>query len=543
MSILNPKSLYSFGWQYRNGFWKQSPIDGTCQGEYACTTREEVVKVIQDARSHQADWANVPLWTRAQILETWADLILAEVYLSQAHGTTDQNSLPLDSLPALITKEVGKPLSQSLDGDLLPAVSWLKYVAKHGTSWLQPKSLPWDKSILMGRTHTLLRQPKGVVGVITPWNYPVAIPVSGIASALMAGNTVIWKPSELVPLVSNHLYRLLKDSIHTVLGQNVLGSDSPLNHVVQMIYGDGETGEALAHGRIDHLIFTGSTRAGKMLQVGCAARGIPFTMELGGQDAMIILRESNPEITTSYALWGRLINAGQACAAVKKVYVPKNEVQDWIERLKIKFEAVKVGNPLEIETQMGPLISYAQRDLVHQQVQDAIDKGAICHTGGYPLYDDARQGSYYAPTLLSIVPEHSRAYEEEIFGPVLCVYPYDDPRELPDLLNQSPFGLSASIFGELPMAEALAEKLQVGMVAINDLPTIGFAMPQVPWTGRKASGSGISHSEEGVLSLTHPQVITRNWMRFVPGFEKPFWHLGTNPALDLPKEIWNPRLV
>jgi acyl-CoA reductase-like NAD-dependent aldehyde dehydrogenase len=530
MSILNPSSLYAFGWKYRNGYWKLSPIDGTCQGEYACSTRDEVAEHIQIARTIQADWANVPLWTRGKILETWADLILAEA--QESEFPKDNHLLPLDCLPALITKEVGKPLAQSLDGDMLPAVSWLKYVAKHGTSWLQPKPLPWDKSILMGRTHTMLRQPKGVVGVITPWNYPVAIPVSGIASALMSGNTVVWKPSELVPLVSNHLYRLLKTSI-----QSVLGVETPLVNIVQMAYGDAETGEAVAHGRIDHLIFTGSSRAGKRIQVGCASRGVPYTMELGGQDAMIILRESDPDITTSYALWGRLVNAGQACAAVKKVYVPKNELQDWIQRLKSKFEAVKVGNPFEASSHMGPLISFDQRDLVHQQVQDAIEKGAICHTGGHPVFDDAKQGAYYTPTLLSNVPELARAYEEEIFGPVLCVYGYDDPRDLPDLLNQSSFGLSASIFGELPMAEALAEKLQVGMLSINDLPTIGFAMPQVPWTGRKASGSGISHSEEGVLSLTHPQVITRNWMRFIPGLEKPFWHLGPEPNLDLPREM------
>ncbi len=488
-------------------------------------TRKEVAERIQSAKTLQPDWSTLPLWKRAEILETWAELLLAEIKPAQPNIENNQ-------LPALITREVGKPLAQSIDGDLLPAVSWLKYVAKHGSSWLQPKSLPWDKSILMGRTHTLLRHPKGVVGIVTPWNYPVAIPVSGIASALMAGNTVVWKPSELVPLVSHQLYRLFQEAV-----QRVLGAETPLTQSVQFVYGDSETGEAVALGKIDHLIFTGSTRVGLRLKVGCASRGVPFTMELGGQDAMIILRESDPEITTSYALWGRLVNTGQACSAVKKVYVPENELQEWVQRLKIKFEAIKVGDPFKTGTQMGPLISLAQRDLLHQQVQDAIEKGAICHTGGHLIHDDQHQGAYYAPTILSNVPPLARAYEEELFGPVLCVYPYKDPRELPDLLNQSPFGLSAAIFGELPMAEGLAEKLQVGMVGINDLATIGFAMPQVPWTGRKFSGSGVSHSEEGVLSLTHPQVITRNWMGFLPGFEKPFWHFGPTPSLVLPTEM------
>jgi succinate-semialdehyde dehydrogenase/glutarate-semialdehyde dehydrogenase len=407
-----------------------------------------------------------------------------------------------------IVLETGKPSVDAMMGDLLPAVSLLRYLADEGPCLLKEQLIPPGKSFWMGRVHVRRRRPRGVVAVVSPWNYPLAIPVSGIATALMAGNAVVFKPSEW----TTGLGLAVADAFRALL------AEEGAQDVLQTVIGMGETGAALVESEVDYAIFTGSHKTGRRVQAAMASRGKQASLELGGSDPMIVLPGADPEAVTSYALWGRWTNAGQACAAVKRLLVPASELERYGTLLAEKAARLLPGEHI------GPLITSGQRELVHQQVEDALSRGARCLVGGSFVAD--QPGFYYEPTVLTQVPLEARVWQEEVFGPVLPILPYHSMEEAVQLANETPMGLGASIFGDPKQASALAEQLRAGMVAINDLPTMGYALPRIPWGGCKNSGPGRSHGAEGLLDVTELQIVTRNWLYSLPGLTKPFWHFG-----------------
>ena len=478
---------------------KLNPATGELLGEYSSATADDAALAVQRAREAQIQWQAATPVQRAKVLEAVMNRLFHD---SQA-------------LAEIVSRETGKPLADALEADVGTALGSLRYYVDIGPKRLRPRLLANDTiSLITGRAHWETFHPRGVIAIISPWNYPLAIPVSGIAAALMAGNAVVLKPSELAPETGQALVQRFQD---------VLQAEGFFPHLLGLLQGDGSVGAALLEQPVDGVIFTGSARVGKLISVQAAARGIWTSLELGGSDAMLVLPGCNLEKAASYALWGRFTNAGQACAGVKRIFVPAGDEQKFLELLQAKIKELRVGGPDNPDHHVGPLISESQLQLLDEQVQDALNLGAKCWTGGNRL---PGPGWFYVPTLLSNVPQAARVLREEVFGPMLPVVPYHTQAEALAEINASPYGLTASVFGPVAWAKGIAPKLECGTVVINDVGPSNYAMLCAPWGGWKASGSGVSHGERALLDLCRVQVVSENRMFSMPLLGKPMWLFG-----------------
>lgn len=483
---------------------KLNPANGQLLGEFPVASAEEAQHAVRQARAAQPLWRETPLKTRAHLLESVLQILYQRC----------------QTVAEMVSNETGKPLADALEADLGTALSVLRYYADIGPKRLSPKLIANDMiSLITGRAHWETYYPRGVIAVISPWNYPLAIPVSGIATALMAGNAVVLKPSELTPGTGKMLVEIFQEALHAL--------NLPTG-LVGLLIGDGSTGAALLEQAIDGVIFTGSAQVGRKIRATASERGLWHSLELGGSDAMLVLPGCDLEKIASYALWGRFTNAGQACAGVKRLLVPASDEQALLQHLTTKINQLKVGPPNNPDHHVGPLISEAQLTLVENQVQDALDQGAKLLAGGHRV---SGPGWFYEPTLLSQVPASARIRHEEVFGPALPVIPYDTVDEAVTQINASNYGLTASIFGPVAQAKALASQLECGTVVINDVGPGNYAMPCAPWGGWKASGSGVSHGERALLELSQLQVLSENRLFSLPFVGKPMWHFGRNSSL------------
>jgi succinate-semialdehyde dehydrogenase/glutarate-semialdehyde dehydrogenase len=480
---------------------KLNPATGQFIAEYPIALEAEVQASVVRARLAQAQWQETPLKKRAQILKA-----LRNALYQQA-----------DRVAEIISRETGKPLTDSLEADIATALNLLSYYVEIGPKQLRPSLIQPDLlSLITARVHRKTWHPRGVIGIISPWNFPMAIACSGLAAALMAGNSVILKPSELTPETGNVLIEIVRDVLTT-------SGFSP--EIAQVLIGDSSTGSRLLAQEIDGVIFTGSDQTGKLIARQATEQGFWYSLELGGSDAMIILDGCDLDKAASYALWGRFINAGQACAAVKRLLVPAHCEAPFVALLAAKMKHLKVGPPDQPENQVGPLISEAQRTLIHAQVQNAVQEGAQLILGGQPIEG---AGFFYEPTLFTHVPPTARILTEESFGPVLPVIPYEDLDMAVRLANNSRFGLTASVFGPVSKARKVAKRLHCGTVVINEVGPTNYALACAPWGGWKNSGSGASHGASALTDLSRLQVISENLMYHVPFMSKPLWHFGNN---------------
>ncbi len=484
---------------------KLNPATGQLIREYPVPTEADVERAYHQAKVAQVDWAKASLKRRAMVLKTVRDKLYQQT----------------ETLARIISQETGKPLSDAKEADLVAALSLLSYYAEKGPHQLKPHWVSPDwLSIITGRLHFETWHPRGVIGVISPWNFPMAISCSGVTAALMSGNAVILKPSELTPATGEALIGIIQAALQE-------HGFSP--YTVQLLIGDGTTGAQLMAQPIDGIIFTGSERTGKLIAQQAAERDIWFSLELGGSDAMLILDGCDLEQAASFALWGRYANAGQTCAAVKRLFVPKRHEAEFLKRLSEKILCLNVGGPDTPQNHLGPLINETQRDLIHSQVQDAVTRGAHLLLGGKPLNGE---GFFYAPTLLTGVPAEARILQEETFGPVLPVIPYETLESAIEQINASRFGLTASIFGPTRQARTIAPRLESGTVLINEVGASNFAMACVPWGGWKASGSGSSHGASALTDLSRRKIISENLLFRLPFLSKPLWLFGENEKLS-----------
>ncbi len=495
---------------------KINPTNGELIAEYLTPDTQMIQTVVANSRQAFRQWQHVSLPKRAEIFKA-----LSKAIKNQA-----------DELAELISLENGKPLHDSYQADVITAASVFNYYAKVGPKELAEKPMDAAQGFWLGRQYESRRAPYGVAAIISPWNYPLGIPASGIAAALMAGNTVILKPSELTPGVAKQLVEI----IQSVLAQFKLNTD-----IVQCVIGEGETGKTLVDSDINYVIFTGSTTTGQAIQQALIPRGIRFSMEMGGNCPMVILDScSDWDAALSTALWGRMMNAGQSCAAVKRLFVPQAKLNDVLALLTDKASQLIVDSYENPAAHLGPLISAQQRDDVHALVQDAIANGANCVVGGKAMN---KPGYFYQPTILTTVNDAARIKREECFGPVLSVYGYNSVAEAIAMANDIDYGLTASVFGAPKDAALIAPQLEASSVGINEVPLVNYGFPQLPWQGWKQSGPGCSHSIKALLEATQEQVIVTNNSWAFPLLRKAPW-LFSQPGsiknpLALPKKLLN----
>lgn len=399
-----------------------------------------------------------------------------------------------DEIAELVSKEVGKPLSEAYLSELTGPLDTCLWLAENAERSLKDQVLHLTNPMLSTKQTLIAFEPLGVVGIISPWNYPFAIPMMTMLMCVMVGNTVVLKPSEKSPLTGIKIGELFQQAGFP-------------DGVVQIVTGDRSTGEQLTKCRLSKLIFTGSVDGGSKVMAQCAPNLTPVSLELGGKDPAIVLPNAPPEWTAKGLVWGAFTNAGQACASIERVYLIKGKTTDRIiDAVVAQTKQLKLGPATDPTTDVGPLIDESQLAKVDAQVRQAEQLGAKILCGGNRR--DDLGGFFFEPTVLANVTSKMDVMTQETFGPVLPIVIVETEDEAVELANDSEYGLCASVWGkDLTRAEAIARDLNVGTVLINDV-LISHACPQVPWGGMKKSGIGRSHSNFGLLDLVNIKHIS-----------------------------------
>lgn len=459
----------------------RNPITGETLAEFDSTPIDQLTPLYARARGAQAKWGALSPKKRSTYLYQLRESLLNHT----------------DDLARLISLENGKPRFEALSNELLPSVTTLTYYAKAAPRALRDRRIPLQ--IMKHRTSYLNRWPLGVVLIISPWNYPFFLPFAQITAALAAGNAVIFKPSEHTPQVALRI-------------QDLIGESGFPRDLVQVALGDGSLGAALIEQRPDKIFFTGSAQTGRRILAAAAPHLIPVNLELGGQNAMIVLPDANLELATSAALWGGFSNSGQMCASVQRILVHERIAQSFASMLKEKLEAIPIEDRSAITLE-------AQKRVYERHLDDARSRGLTFASGGEFDSDRTR----LKPTLISGPGvEDAAVFNEETFGPVVAIATFRSVDEAVEKSNRSHYGLVASVFTrDHRMGEALAKRLHVGTVTINEVSyTAGLA--ETPWGGIKDSGVGRTHSEVGLYEFTHLRHIHKPRSRLLV-FKSPWW--------------------
>lgn len=427
---------------------------------------DAVDEAVTAAKAAMPSWASKKPADRAQYLIKMADWLVKE------YGDEGKPS----PLKQVITRDVGKPLPEA-DIEVIETSDFIRYFAEAGPTVLSERKEQLDANLWPTKKSITIFEPKGVVAIIKPWNYPLEMIAWSLAPALVAGNTIVIKPSEKSSLVAAEIVRMTRDC------------DIPAG-VVNVVFGDGSTGaELVRHRDVQLVSFTGSTAVGKIIAQICAEQLKPCALELGGNDAAIILDDADIETTANGLIWGAFCNAGQVCVGVKHAYVASSVYSLLLDTILEKAKKLRLG------TDVGPIVDRKQLDAISELVTDAIALGAKPILGG--CRSTQEEGLFYEPTILVGVPDSARLYNEECFGPVLPLWPFDDVDSVIDRINSSEFGLGSSIWTkDNERADKIARRLNVGMTWVND---VNVAFPQAVWSGRKCSGLGFELSQDSIL--------------------------------------------
>lgn len=431
--------------------------------EEASTT--DVKKYMVNARQVFPAWSGKSVKERLQLLAPLRKYLLA-------HG---------EEIAAEIAKDTGKVLFEAYMTEIFPLVDMLKYYEKHAVSILRPQRRR-TPLIFWPKQSKVIYKPIGVVAVIAPWNYPFQLSLIPVLSALIAGNTVILKPSEVTAMTGKLIEQVMQ----------VLNLPKG---VIQVLHGGKEVGAALVDSRPDKIFFTGSAATGKKIMATASEHLIPIELELGGKDPMIVLKDANLERAVNGAVWGAFTNSGQVCMSVERVYVHESLYRQFLDRVVEKVETLRQGEGVEAE--IGSMTSMAQVEIVRDQLEDARQKGARILTGG------GIDGMKIEPTVLTHVNHEMKIMTEETFGPVLPIMSFQTEEEAILYANESPFGLNASVWGNNRYSvRAVASQIESGSVCINDV-IVNVANPHLPFGGIKSSGMGRYHGPEGLYSFSH----------------------------------------
>ena len=465
-----------------------SPIDGRRLGAVETVAPESVQSIVDDVAEVQPFWCALPITERGRYMRRAAQVIIDS----------------LDELSELLTREQGKPRNESYVMELLPTVDALHWIAQAGPEILTDEKVGLP-IFLKQKSARFAYEPLGVVGVIAPWNYPWSIPFGEVAIALMCGNGVVLKPASLTPVIGQRI-------------QEVFERAGVPEGLVRTVHGGGAVGQALVESSAAKIFFTGSVEVGRGVGAACAERMKGSVLELGGKDPMLVLSDANMANAVSGALWGGFANAGQTCSGIERVYVMRDLAERFTEQLVAGARAMRVGDPLEWTTEIGPMVSRDQYELVSELVDDAVANGAELHCGGPAQPGGAPEADWFAPAVLTGVTHEMRIMREEIFGPVIPVVTVGSEDEAIALANDSEFGLGASVWTtDRGRGERIARRLEAGMVWIND-HMYSHGACACSWGGVKHSGIGRSHSKFGFYECVNVKLLSWD-----PSRTRNFW--------------------
>lgn len=446
-----------------------NPSTSEILGEVPISSPEEIITKVAQAQKAKQGWKELGVEGRNAYLQKIITMI----------------STHKEELATLQSQEMGMPISDATI-DVEDAVRYAEWYVDHVSEYLAPQETFANDEMY----HTVYHEPYGVSAVITPWNFPISNFVWGVMQNLTAGNVVVWKSSEEVSLFGKKMEELVSQ---VGLPEGVFAE----------VYGDGSVGDFLVHLEIDLIWFTGSTKVGQYLYTVAAQKFIKAVFELGGSSPGIVFPDADVDRTIHSIYSNRFLNCGQVCDGLKRLIVHKSKFEEVVQKLKQMAEAQKVGNALDPNTQMGPLVAKRQLETLKDQLQDALDKGAKVETGGNEISD--LKGFFFQPTLITQVTSEMRVWQEEVFGPILPIITFETEEEAVKLANDTKYGLGSFIFTkDKTLAMRMASRIDAGMVEINNAY---YGQPCSPFGGRKCSGMGSDHGIFGFHDLTQRKVV------------------------------------
>lgn len=466
------------------------PATLTPVGRVPITAPEELAEILAEARMAQAAFRREPLDTRSGLLESVVHVLVEDA----------------EAIAKTIVAETGKPLAEAYAHELVVSADSCRWLAANLARALRDERVPFKQLVFIHKRGWLTYEPLGVVGIVSPWNFPLALPLRQAAAAVAAGNAAVIKPSELTPLAGAWVEELFRRA----------GAPAGLVRVVQ---GPGETvGDALVrHRGVDAVVFTGSPEVGRRVAEAAAGRMCPCVLELGGKDAMLVLDDADLERAVDGAVWGSFTNCGQACAGIERIAVAPGLHDAFVERLAAKARGLRIGHGMEPGVDLGPLVSEPQRSRFEGLVADVVEHGAEVAVGGRRPELEL-PGWFHEPTVVLGEPREARLRDEELFGPAVVVVEMDNDAGMVRWANDSPFGLGASVWTrDARRARSIARELAAGSVWVND-HAYSFGAAQAPWGGTRASGLGRTGSRHGLYAVSHLKFVDadRGWI--TPGW-------------------------
>jgi acyl-CoA reductase-like NAD-dependent aldehyde dehydrogenase len=454
----------------------ENPATGEVVTSVPLVGAQEIQAIAQRAREAQPEWQAMGFEGRARVLRRAQKWMLDNA----------------ERIIGVVVSESGKTHEDAQLADLGYTVSALGFWAKEAPTYLADERVPsWKNPVVAGKRLLIRYAPVGVVGVIGPWNYPIANSFGDCIPALAAGNSVILKPSEVTPLSSLLMAEMMREC--------GLPDD-----VFQVATGDGSTGAALI-GEVDCIMFTGSTNTGRAVMKAAAEALIPCYLELGGNDPMIVCADADIERAANAASFYSMNNGGQVCISIERAYVEEPVYDEFVGRVAENVRRLRQGAPEGIGTvDVGAVTFPAQIEIVDAHVRDALEKGAKVLVGGHPR---TGQGRFFEPTVLVDVDHSMRIMREETFGPTLPIMKVSDVEQAVELANDSTYGLQASVWTkDVKRGEALARRIEAGVVCVNDAQ-MNYSALNLPMGGWKASGLGTRHGAAGIRKYCKVQSL------------------------------------
>jgi acyl-CoA reductase-like NAD-dependent aldehyde dehydrogenase len=443
------------------------PRTGEQRTTVASTPVEEIAEHMRKTRAAQIAWSDRTLNQRKAAVSS-----LHQGFLKAAADIVQR-----------LAEECGRPAGEAWTAEIVANHELFGWWLGNIDDLLTATPIALNPINYPGKRGHVRLDPLGVLGLITPWNLPVAIPLRTIIPAILSGNGVLWKPSEHAPQISALLSQLFDAHLEP--------------NLVTCIQGDGQQGAAIAHAGVNAVFFTGSVRTGRTVQRMAAEAGVPATLELGGKDAAVVLADANIERAAKGITWAAFGFAGQNCAAVERCYVHRDVYAPFLEAV---VEHTKTLRPM---IDVGPLVTKAQLGIVSQQLAQAIEGGATVQCGG----PADGPGYFHPPTVLTGLSNDADVLSEETFGPLLPIVPFDDLDSLPGLVNGTAFGLTTSIWTQdTDFGEALGDQFECGVITINNHSFTG-ALASAAWGGVRDSGHGVTNSRFSLYEMTRPKTV------------------------------------